>query len=165
MIARFVRDIVTARWMKFCVVGGSGVMVDMGVFTLIYHLWPTWDISLAKLGSGSCAMVSNFYWNDRWTFRPALGQKHRIEKKYARFLSFAALCGLGLLLCMLVVRLLHLSLGLHPHAANMAAIFTATFWNYFSNKSISWARKNSEFGTNLDTSPFIQEIRKVPEEK
>src|SRR4051812_7651106 len=58
----------TPRFARFAIVGFSGALVDMGLLWFFGEalLWP---LGAAKLGSGELALLNNFFWNDRWTFR------------------------------------------------------------------------------------------------
>jgi dolichol-phosphate mannosyltransferase len=63
------------RYAQFCVVGGSGVVVDVTVLYLLAS--PTmlgWNLSLSKAIAAEVALVNNFVWNELWTFRDLLCQ-------------------------------------------------------------------------------------------
>jgi dolichol-phosphate mannosyltransferase len=58
------------QFTKFCLVGGSGVFVDMGILYLLAD--PNrlgWNITLSKICAAEIAMINNFIWNELWTFR------------------------------------------------------------------------------------------------
>lgn len=58
------------QYAKFCVVGGSGVVVDMAVLHfLVSPEWLGWNLTLSKVIGAEVAMFNNFLWNDGWTFR------------------------------------------------------------------------------------------------
>ncbi len=59
------------QFVKFCLVGGSGVVVDMAVLHVL-AVWLGWNVALSKVGSAETAMLNNFLWNEVWTFREAL---------------------------------------------------------------------------------------------
>jgi len=62
--ARFV------QFIKFCLVGGSGVVVDMGILYLLAD--PSrlgWSITLSKICAALVALTNNFIWNELWTFK------------------------------------------------------------------------------------------------
>ena len=50
------------RYFKFCVVGGAGMLVDMGILWLIVSLLG-WNLSLGKVLAAEAAIVNNFLWN------------------------------------------------------------------------------------------------------
>ena len=58
------------RYVRFCLVGGSGVAVDMGIIWLLAD--PRMlggNLSLSKVIAAEVAICNNFLWNDVWTFR------------------------------------------------------------------------------------------------
>jgi dolichol-phosphate mannosyltransferase len=58
------------RFVKFCLVGGSGVFVDMGVlFLLADPRMLGLNIALSKICAAEIALINNFIWNELWTFR------------------------------------------------------------------------------------------------
>ena len=71
------RDARLRQFVKFCLVGGSGVVVDMTVLHFLADFaWCGWNVSISKLCSAEAAMLNNFLWNEeaqRWT-RWFLGQ-------------------------------------------------------------------------------------------
>jgi dolichol-phosphate mannosyltransferase len=65
-----------ARWerlvqfVKFCLVGGSGVFVDMGMlFLLADPKCLGLNLTLSKVLAAETALANNFLWNELWTFR------------------------------------------------------------------------------------------------
>lgn len=68
-----------SKYVKFCLVGGSGVAVDMLVLhALASPRWLGWDLTLSKVLAAEVAICNNFLWNDVWTFR-GLGKERRIR--------------------------------------------------------------------------------------
>jgi putative flippase GtrA len=55
------------RFLKFCVVGVIGAVVDFGTFNLLANVLGIWSV-LASMLSFSAAVVSNFLWNRYWTY-------------------------------------------------------------------------------------------------
>ena len=54
------------RFLKFCVVGVIGFVVDFGIMNLILHF--TGNARLASTVSFIAAVISNFIWNRYWTY-------------------------------------------------------------------------------------------------
>jgi hypothetical protein len=51
-------------------VGGSGLLVDMGVLYLLADVSRLGlNITMSKICAAEVAMISNFIWNELWTFR------------------------------------------------------------------------------------------------
>ncbi len=127
-----------SRLFRFCIVGGSGVLVDMG---LLYALSDPHTLHLgltrSKLVAASCAMVSNFLLNDAWTFKDLAEQNRSVRAKFRRFLGFAAICSAGIVLNTLLLNV-QFNLGLNRYVANMFAILAVTAWNYWLNIKLNW---------------------------
>lgn len=58
------------RYTQFCVVGGSGLVVDMALLhVLASPALLGWNLSLSKALAAEAGLVNNFIWNELWTFR------------------------------------------------------------------------------------------------
>lgn len=114
------------QFIKFCVVGGSGVFVDFGVTYLFKEL-----LRLNKYVANSlgflCASTSNYVFNRLWTFH---NENPDIAGQYLRFLGIAAV---GLAINNATIYLLHNRLCLNFYLAKLFATGVVTFWNFFMN--------------------------------
>lgn len=107
-----------AKYLKFCLVGGSGVLVDMGMLHVLHAPgWLGWDLSLSKALAAETALISNFVWNELWTFRstavPA-GWRARL----GRLARFNLICLAGIGWSVLLVNLFARGLGWNVYLAN-----------------------------------------------
>jgi putative flippase GtrA len=60
----------TANWLelvRFGVVGGSGYVVNVGLYTLLVHAAGL-DYRAAAVVGFVAALINNFFWNRHWTF-------------------------------------------------------------------------------------------------
>ena len=119
------------RLLKFCIVGGTGVLVNTCILYLCkeYAGFPLLLSSVVAIG---VAMLWNFYWNDIWTFVGV----HKFEM-HDRLISFLALCSVGVLLNAAILLFLS-DWGVYYLLANLAGIAAATGWNYVMNKRVTW---------------------------
>lgn len=129
-----------SAFFKFCVVGASGVLVDMG---LLYALSDPSMLALgltrSKILAAETAIASNFILNDLWTFRQtALGQPG-FRARLRRFLGFNAICSAGLALNVALLNVLFNVGHLDRYLANALAIVAVTGWNYWLNRKMNWA--------------------------
>jgi len=127
------------RFVQFCLVGASGTLVDMlFLFLLADARTLAWNISLAKVCAAETALVSNFVWNNLWTF----GDRHEAEENkrtvLRRFLTFNAICGIGIGLSVLLLNLLYRVAGLNLYLSNLIAIGIVTVWNFGMNARFNW---------------------------
>jgi dolichol-phosphate mannosyltransferase len=117
---------------KFCTVGASGYLVNLGVYWLLLqaglHYLP------AAVGSFLVAVTNNYTWNRLWTFR---GSRGHVAYQGLRFLvvSVTALCANLLILWALV------QAGLDELPAQAVAIVLVTPLNFLGNKLWSFRRR------------------------
>jgi putative flippase GtrA len=118
--------------LKFCLVGGSGYVVNLAVFTVavwalgLHHL-------LAATAAFTVAVANNFWWNRHWTFAAGAG---RARFQAPRFFTVSVLAFLvqAAILDVLVV------LGGVPElVAQAASVMAATPLNFIGNKMWSFA--------------------------
>ncbi len=168
------REMASARWFplvnrrfrvqfvqftKFCIVGGSGVVIDMGILYLLAD--PSrlaLNITLSKICAADVAMINNFIWNEIWTFRiryphrgeggckPVQVETHLTKTNarnslLCRFVLFSAICGIGIGLAVPLLHLFHAWLGLNLYLANLLAIVLVTAWNYCANALFTWCAR------------------------
>jgi dolichol-phosphate mannosyltransferase len=125
------------QFVKFCLVGGSGVVVDMAVLHLL-AVALSWNVTLSKVCSAEAAMLSNFLWNEVWTFGGAGGRAGEHRGLARRLWRFHAICGAGIGLAVLLLHLFHSGLGINLYLANLLAIGLVTLWNFWLNALFNW---------------------------
>ena len=139
----------SARFISFCLVGFSGVFVDLLVF---YFLRQYFGLGLTRstIISAEFAIVNNFLWNDLWTFGDIARRQPGKRQRLRRFLKFNLVCLSGIILQTLLVNAffhifqsiqLENSLGhglRNDILAKLIAIVIVTFWNYWLNSRLSW---------------------------
>lgn len=127
------------RFVRFGLVGLSGVLVDM---TILYLLHTTLGLPLtrSKLVAAEIAIVNNFVWNDAWTFADVSLRQRGWSARLKRFLKFNAICLAGLVLNVVVLNLIYnLVFGQRwAYLANLIAIAVVTLWNFWLNLKLSW---------------------------
>jgi len=123
------------RFTKFCLVGLSGVGVNMGLLWLLTEFGGL-DYRLASPISIEMAIISNFTLNDYFTFpdRRTRGEKSFLMR-LAKF-NLVSLAGLGINLA--VLWLLTETLGIYYLLSNLCGIALATVWNYLVNSLWTW---------------------------
>jgi len=120
---------------KFCVVGGTGYVVNLAVFTLLVTAFDIHYIP-AAIGSFLVAVTNNYTWNRLWTFR---AQRGHVAWQGMRFLVVSTLAlGANLLVLHLLV-----TLGLDERLAQAIAIVLVTPINFVGNKLWSFSRARS----------------------
>lgn len=125
------------RFIRFGVVGFSGVFVDLGVFYLLRDEHSL-GLTRSAMLSAEVAIVNNFLWNDLWTFRDIARRQRGWRKRFKRFLKFNLICLAGLILNVSIVNLLFNVFGVNEYLAKLIAIAIVTFWNFWVNLKLSW---------------------------
>ncbi|HTQ06300.1 MAG TPA: glycosyltransferase [Polyangiaceae bacterium] len=145
---QYLRHLVRLRWdtlpssrlFRFCVVGGSGVLVDMGLLYCLSdpHML-AWGLTRSKIIAAETAIGTNFLLNDAWTFGDLARTSPGALSKLRRFLGFNAICSVGLALNVVLLNLLFNYAHLNRYVANALAIAIVTVWNYGLNRRLNWA--------------------------
>ena len=125
-----------ANWLelvRFAVVGASGYVVNLLVFSLAVHGAGA-HYRVAATAAFVIAVANNFFWNRHWTFRARSGHA---GFQAARFLtvSLAAFA-----FNLLVLELLVAGLDVAEVPAQAMAIVAATPLSFLGNKLWSFAR-------------------------
>lgn len=125
------------RFLRFGLVGISGLMVDM---TFLYVLYDVLGIGLTRsaIVAAELAIINNFFWNDRWTFGDLARQQSQRGMAIKRFLKFNIVCLMGLILKVLLLNLFFNGLHVNAYVANLMAILVVTVWNFWINLKLSW---------------------------
>lgn len=148
----YLRHLLKLRWatlpesrlFRFCVVGASGVLVDM---SLLYFLSDPSMLGLgltrSKVIAAEAALTWNFLINDMWTFRDSALQKPGLQAKLRRFIAFNIICSVGIVLNVFLLNLLFNYAHVNRYVANGIAILIVTGWNFWLNQRLNWAPATS----------------------
>jgi len=123
------------RFFKFCLVGASGVGVNMGLLWLLTEVGGLFYLVSAAI-SIETSIITNFTLNDYFTFpdRRRRGRR-QFFTRLAKF-NLVSLAGLGL--NMTVLWFLTSVVGLYYLLSNLCGIAVATLWNYLVNFWWTW---------------------------
>lgn len=128
------------KYACFCVIGASGVVVDMAIFWILLH-YASLPVMAIKVIASETALICNFLLNEFWTFRSNCYNQRRWKNRFARGIRFHAICGLGIILSVLLLLLQVNVLNVQPIFANFVAIVIVSFWNFFLNWKVNWMPK------------------------
>ena len=121
------------EFIKFCVVGGSGVFVNMGLYVLITRLMGI-PYYIASPIAIELSILSNFTWNNLWTFKKR-DANATLAGKLIRFHVVSSVAALGNYLILLgLVNVF----GFWDVLANLVGIAFGTLVNYFMNSLWTW---------------------------
>lgn len=131
------------RFVRFAIVGFSGVFVDYAVFSLLLsqlglNQFGLLGLTVSNVIAAETAIFNNFLWNDAWTFSDIAQRQLGWQARLKRLLKFNLVCLVGVFLNTLLLTLLVELLGLSPYLAKLIAIAAVTFWNFWVNLKLSW---------------------------
>jgi dolichol-phosphate mannosyltransferase len=127
------------RFLRFALVGASGVLVDVAVLFLLSDPRALgFGLTRSKIVAAELAIINNFLWNDAWTFRDLIGDQRGLRHKLRRLLKFNLVCGAGLALNVVLLNLQFNLLHMNRYVANLIAIAVVTAWNYWLNLRLNW---------------------------
>lgn len=127
------------RYAQFCIVGGSGVAVDMGIIYLLAS--PSmlgWNLTLSKVIAAEVAIWNNFLWNDLWTFQGLGNVQADGRGRLMRLVKFNLVCVVGIGLSVLLLNIQVYWLHLNLYLANFMAIVVVSVWNFLMNLKFGW---------------------------
>jgi putative flippase GtrA len=135
------------RWLRFNAVGIAGIGVQLGCLALLVH-GAGMHYFPATLLAVEAAIIHNFAWHQRWTWRdrPLPGGRGLA----ARFWRFQALNGLiSLAVNSGAMLALAGAAGFDPLAAGLIAIVAASFVNFAASHSLVFGRVAGAAGLAL----------------
>lgn len=133
------RRMAVIQYVKFCLVGGSGLFVDMVLLHLLASpRWVGLDLSLSKVIAAEVAMLNNFFWNEVWTFRVRNAGAGTGSSWWARLAKFNLICTTGIGLSVLLLQFQVRRLGVHVAPANFIAIVLVSLWNFVLVQRFGW---------------------------
>jgi len=123
-----------SRFLKFCLVGASGVVVNLGLLWVLTEAVGLFYLVSAAF-SIETSILSNFALNELWTFKDRARSTKGILKRAAKF-NLICVGGLGINLVVLAA--LTELLGTHYMISALFGIAAATLWNYVMSAMWTW---------------------------
>ena len=117
---------------KFCLVGGTGYLVNLTVFAVCVHVLDLHHL-VAATAAFVVAVTNNFLWNRYWTFRARRG---RAGFQAARFFAVSVV---AFLFAATVLELLVSVASVPELPAQAISIVAATPLNFIGNKMWSFS--------------------------
>jgi dolichol-phosphate mannosyltransferase len=136
----------SAVFIRFCLVGLTGVVVDLGIFNLLRQVFEL-GLTRSAFISAEVAIVNNFLWNDLWTFGDIARRQPGISQRLKRFFKFNLVCTIGIALQLIIINIIYNFFSLNDTVksliridilAKIIAIVLVTLWNFWFNSKLSW---------------------------
>lgn len=120
------------KFVRFGIVGFSGIFVDFGVTYLFKE-----KFRISKYISNSAgflmATISNYFLNRYWTFQS------QDPKAFEQFGKFFAIALIGLIFNNLIIYILNDKLKINFYLSKVFAIAAVSLWNFFANYIYTFA--------------------------
>ncbi len=133
LVDKLIGNVIPPSFVLFVLVGGAGVAIYLGLFTLaLLKVRTSFDV--AQLSAAAAAMTTNFFLNNAVTFRGARLKGRRMARG---LVSFYAACGIGL---WINLKMAHAAgaLGAEWFTAGLLGLATGSVWNYGVTKMFIW---------------------------
>ena len=121
---------------KFCVVGGTGFLVNLTVFAVVTEVLGLHHLAAAAVAY-VVAVTNNFLWNRYWTFKARHGHP---GFQAARFFAVSTSAAL---LAAAILEVLVSQLGVPELPAQAVSIILATPLNFVGNKMWSFGHRRT----------------------
>ena len=150
------KNLPLGRFLRFGVVGFSGLFVDFVVFYLLREVIGLplyWSTAL----SIEAAIINNFLWNDAWTFADLAQKQKGWRARVQRLGKFNVVCLMGAALQIGIMSLLLRIPAINQlpelasqftdaswagkaneYVAKLVAIAIVILWNFWVNLKLSW---------------------------
>jgi len=126
-----------ARFLKFCLVGGSGVIVNEGLLWLLTDKARLFFM-LSSAIAIETSIITNFILNHRFTFADLKGKGVKSYLTRLGQFNLVSLIAVGINLGLLW--LFKTEFGVHYLIANLIGIAVSMLWNFFANNLWTWKR-------------------------
>lgn len=126
-----INRMIIIKFLKFCAVGFSGMLIDFGTTWLLKE-----KVRINKYIANSTGFIlaatSNYIWNRVWTFQ---SENDQIAVEY---LSFILISVAGLGINNFVIFMLNDKLKINFYLSKLIAIGVVTIWNFLMNFIITF---------------------------
>ena len=150
-----------SKFMRFGVVGASGVLVNLSVFSAVRALTKLSDsmqgilgFTIAEVAGIAVSVATNFILNDRWTWaRERSAMKVNTWRRFGRFCTVAAIAGGVNLACAITVRSNEWGAEI---VAVLAGIAAATAVNFILNDRWTFEHGDNTRAVGLEDASSSQ---------
>ncbi len=146
-----IKKLLQNQFIKFCVVGGLGVITDQGTFSLvkyIFHLSVQTDkliLTILPFLGYSFAVSQNYILNHFWTFNNQTQKENPSFRSFIKFIMVSLIAMIPRLITYyLILKLFSQhSFSRLPDLANLVGIAVATVFNFVGSKYFVFMGKKS----------------------
>ncbi|RLD92011.1 MAG: hypothetical protein DRJ29_12920 [Bacteroidetes bacterium] len=126
------------EFIKFAIVGGSGVVVNMGLLFILTRFLSV-RLEIASPIAIEVSILTNFTLNNLWTFK----KRNTHVPFWTRLFRYHLVTGLAGIVNYLALLLLVNNFGLHDMLSNLIGILIGTIITYSLNSLWTWNVRSS----------------------
>ena len=145
-IVRLSRNLGVQRFIRFCIVGFTGILVNQGLLWLLTEVLGLYYL-YSSLVSIEASILSNFVFNDLWTFRD---KRAASSPLVIRLLKYNLLCAVGSSFNYLILWFFTDILHFYYLVSNLFGIAAAVAWNYTISLNWAWVKQEIIRGKSND---------------
>jgi dolichol-phosphate mannosyltransferase len=135
------------RYIRFGIVGISGIAVDMAVlFVLSDPRMLGINLSIGKVVAAEIALISNFIWNELWTFGDISAAQGQWRARFRRLVKFNLICIAGIGLSIVILNVQVRLIAMNIYVGNLIAILIVSVWNFGMNFKFGWKSSRADKG-------------------
>lgn len=128
----------TKRFLKFCIVGLSGVGVNLGLLWILTDYFGIYYL-VSAVFSVETSILTNFSLNELWTFGDRVTDRSA-KPLLKRLAKFNVISAGGLVINITILWTFTEFLGFYYLISALFGIGGATLWNYLANATVTWKR-------------------------
>ncbi len=129
--------ILKSRFIKFCIVGGVGTLINMGLLWAFTELFGIYYL-ISSILAIEFSIISNFFLNEIWTWSD---RKTHGRNRFIRFLKCNAGYSVGILVNVSMLGLLTSIFDINYLVSNLIAIIFSTLINFVIHDKWTWKAK------------------------
>ncbi len=128
------------RFIKFAIVGGSGIIVNLGIFSLAKLILysgvgqTNGTMLVASLIGDELSILWNYFLNNNWTFKKSKNKDPAAKK----IIKFHLIAITSVVINNAILFGLYKGFGMWDLLAKFIGILVAFLWNYFFNVKWTW---------------------------
>ncbi|MGH7158049.1 MAG: GtrA family protein [Candidatus Saccharimonadales bacterium] len=132
-------------FVRFCIVGFSGFLINLILLTILYKLIHS-PLVIAQLIAAETALFSNFMLHHHWTYKAnKVGKEIGVLILQFHATSWVAIIG-STLMVTAAVEVFHINYFFGLVISSAAALL----WNYAWSKYVIWRKRDAKVGGSID---------------
>jgi dolichol-phosphate mannosyltransferase len=115
---------------------------------------------VGKVVAAEVALISNFIWNELWTFGDISAVQCHWSARLQRLAKFNLICAAGIGLSIIILNIQVRLFTVNVYVGNLIAILIVSFWNFGMNLKFGWNKSADTDDSNTKDVQIICALRK-----